>query len=975
MSASAPVKEGDVLAEKFRVDKVVGAGGMGVVVEATHLVLQQRVALKFLHEQATHLPEVVARFEREARAAASLRSPHAVRIMDVGMLADRQPYIVMELLDGQDLASVIRSGGQLSVETAVNYLRQACDAVGEAHKRGIVHRDLKPGNLFVTTDNRGEPLVKVLDFGISKVAGEDLALTETSQLLGSPLYMSPEQLRASRDVDARTDVWSLGVILYEMLAGRVPFTADSMMELLFKIVDSTPEPLSSLRDDIPPHVVHAVEGCLEKERDQRIASVDELMAMLEPDAPLRSSSPSHPSAPRSGAAAAPVRDARAVAATVRDGRTPNEASAGDPRSLELSASTNGGIARPAPPGSDPAGGLSEKDASPPSAKEDTTGASAPRPSTLARWRWHAAGVIAIAAVGGVFVQSRRTTAETPAAPQSSASTPASSAAPVSTNAEAARAFEDGAAALRACDWPRANTLFKRALAADRECTAAALHLLLMARYFPNEQDIERQRDVFRSVDARRSQLSRRDAMVLDALQPTIMREPPDAALTLERLVAASQAFPHDATIAHFAAAASEHDPAAVLSLTDRVLATDPGHLDAMQLRARALLVLGRIEEAKKQLETCVAGNPGAQCADDLVVLLMADGKCAAAEDAAKSFVRQTAGTDEAYELYAIALAGNGADPAAVAEAIHQSAAKRGPEIGALYEATTRIKLEVLRGRLTEAERRSVELMKLVDPRPDAAWHEQATFVRAELLRERGDRAGLASLANDFFARHGVWNRGASLDWATPVLLAGLEELDAMPHAEVVRRADTWLAESKAARTPRWVVAAIGARTARGATEAKAWLERGGPLHPVNHTRAAALGRGYYGRATLAAGDAAGASKILTDATRACTGLVDPFAVVRAQLALGQAREALSDTEGACAAYGDVLKRWGVETPLGTTAKAAKARHVALKCGESGAPSKVAPKVAPASTPKAAPDCNPPIYYDPVTGQKKVKPGC
>jgi eukaryotic-like serine/threonine-protein kinase len=977
MAVSAPVKVGDVLADKFRVDKIVGAGGMGVVVEATHLVLHQRVALKFLNEQATHVPGVVARFEREARAAASLRSAHAVRIMDVGVMEDAQPYIVMELLDGQDLASVIRGGERLGVETAISYLRQACDAVGEAHRGGIVHRDLKPGNLFVTTDTRGQPLVKVLDFGISKVAGEDLALTETSQLLGSPLYMSPEQLRASRDVDARADVWSLGVILYEMLAGKVPFTADSMMELLFKIVESTPEPLSSFRDDIPPYVIRAVEGCLIKEREQRIGSIDELLAMLEPDAPPRELPASAPaSAPRSGRTKEPELDARAVAATVHEGRTPSDGSASEPGALELSASTNGGVARPAPPGSDPAAGLSEKDASPPSGRADTTQSSAPPTSAFARWRWQVAGVIALATVGGALVTlQRRTTLEAPAGPLASASASASNAAPVSTSPEAAKAYEEGAAALRACDWPRANALFKRALAADRECTAAALHILLMARYLRKEQDSERHVEIYRALDARRSRLSARDVTVLEALQPSIMRESPDIALTRARLVDASQAFPGDATIAFFAAVASENDPAATLSLTDRVLAIDPGYLDAMQLRARALLLLGRTEEGRKQLETCVAANPAAQCTGDLMLLLMAEGKCAPAEAVGKSYVRRSAGTDEAYEYYALALAGNDADRATVAEAIHQSAAKGAPELAPLFEPLMLANLAVLRGELASAERQSLALMKLVDQRPDAVWHEQATFLRAELLRERGDGAELKALASDFFARRRVWNRSGSPDWATPALLAALDETDAMPHAEVVRLADAWLADSKGARAPRWVVAAFGSRTARGADEAKAWLERGGPIEPISPSRTAVSGRGYYGRATLVAGDAAGASKILTDASRTCSGLHDPFAVVRAQLALGQAREALSDTGGACAAYGDVLKRWGRETPLGTTAKAAKARHVALKCGEPGAPPKLAPKATPASIPRAAPDCNPPIYYDPVTGQKKVKPGC
>ena len=287
LRATPPVNEGDVLASKYRVERVLGQGGMGIVVAATHTTLHQRVALKFLLPAALSNPETIERFLREARAAVRLKSEHAAKVVDVGTLDSGLPYMVMEYLDGATLGQIVRQKGAIPTEEAVDYVLQACEAVAEAHAAGIVHRDLKPENLFLTKRVDGQPLVKVLDFGIAKTQtpGDGLALTRTSTVIGSPLYMPPEQLRAARNADTRSDIWALGAVLFELVTGRVPFQAESFSELCFKVAQDPAQPPSALRADVPPGLDAVVLRCLEKEPARRFQNVADLAASLEPLGP------------------------------------------------------------------------------------------------------------------------------------------------------------------------------------------------------------------------------------------------------------------------------------------------------------------------------------------------------------------------------------------------------------------------------------------------------------------------------------------------------------------------------------------------------------------------------------------------------------------------------------------------------------------------------------------------------------------
>jgi eukaryotic-like serine/threonine-protein kinase len=283
------LESGVVLAGKYRIERVLGQGGMGVVAAAHHIQLDQRIALKLMLPHAMSNPEAVARFVREARAAARISSEHVARVFDVGALPTGEPYIAMEYLEGSDIAQLLASRGHLPHTEAVEYLLQACEALAEAHASGIIHRDLKPGNLFLVARRDGQRLIKVLDFGISKMASgtQSAPMTQTSALMGSPLYMSPEQMGSSKAVDARSDIWALGVVLYEMLAGEPPFNGETLPQVCAMVITEPPPPLEQRAAGLPLALYEVVRRCLEKAPAARYQSVTELARALEPIATVR----------------------------------------------------------------------------------------------------------------------------------------------------------------------------------------------------------------------------------------------------------------------------------------------------------------------------------------------------------------------------------------------------------------------------------------------------------------------------------------------------------------------------------------------------------------------------------------------------------------------------------------------------------------------------------------------------------------
>jgi serine/threonine protein kinase len=410
-SAGTPViKIGDILAGKYRVERVLGQGGMGVVVAARHEQLGFPVALKFMLPVAVGDPALKERFLREARAAGSLRGEHVARVMDFGTLDDGSPYIVMEFLQGSDLGEMLERVGPLPPHEAALYVLQACKAMEEAHAQGIVHRDLKPQNLFLTRRPDGSPLVKVLDFGISKLVGNEpsLSVTSSSAMMGSPLYMAPEQVRSAKKVDARADIYSLGVILYQLVTGRVPFPAETLGELFEALFTRATPPPRGHRPEISPELDAVIMRCLAKTPEERFEGAAQLGAALQPLTDPRRSLTSMPAVE---AAPAPL-GTPVLPATPNANATPN---------------ATPGLAAPAATQASPGIGLGPTTTSGAVSEARPEIPGVPRRGARIVWLAGAFAVVAAGVVGVVVMRGRSPEAATSATSAPTGSAPASAA--------------------------------------------------------------------------------------------------------------------------------------------------------------------------------------------------------------------------------------------------------------------------------------------------------------------------------------------------------------------------------------------------------------------------------------------------------------------------------------------------------------------------------------------------------------------
>ncbi|MFT3764755.1 MAG: serine/threonine-protein kinase [Minicystis sp.] len=948
---------------RYAIEAVLGEGAMGRVYRALDTRLGRRVALKIiLVSPGADVEDRVARLEREGRAAAAFDHPGAVAVYDCGEI-DGVPFISMELVAGKPLRQLIGVAG-VDWPTRVRWLVDIAAALAAAHRSGIVHRDIKPDNVMITADGRG----KVLDFGIARrIAGveargpgADLAtLTQEGGVVGTPAYMSPEQIQA-RPLDGRSDQFSFGALAHELLAER-PLWPRDPMPAMFQIISAAAPSIRDARPDIPAALAAVVARTLAKDPGQRFASMDDVVAALEPFA-----APS----PRGLSAAPPARDGLDGAG----GPEPQHASRDDAAvstfdpnappvdalaATALLTAGAGGAAvaatvdlrteapAPAPATSAPALATSAPATSAPAPATATAGLASAQPAepTLlpssatvatgraARSRLRAvAPLLLLAACVVALLAYRRERAR----PVPVTDLPA----PRSSSPEAIASYRQGLAAHRRNEGAR--VAFARAVELDPTLAAAHLQLVMRAAGSSIDDTARRHFDAARQHQAA---LSPRDRAILDALEPLVHRQPSDWTEAARRMSAVLARFPHDAQGWYAQAiilASAEGLPAAVAAL-DHALAEDPEYASAIWLRGEQLSYLGRFAEAKASFAACNQLTPTAlDCSLGAAAILQQEGACDGMETVARQVIAaQVERRAPGYLTLARSLASQGKPAETVREAIRAG-------VSSLKDPADRRETEHLEltrwalwtGDFDAAERDARAYAELVEARRERAPHAQAALLLAEILEEtdRGAEAGRAALS--FLNRADAWEPDPRAEDfalaadATPRLLAVARRVGALGREDFSRRRAAWVAdwERRVARDVRsyiwlhgYAAVADTPEDARAAMEA---LPRFGAIPPFRPRTFVWMG---VGPAYLLTGRAAAAVPWLEGATRSCHALGFPVEHTHAHAWLGRAREAQGDTAGACAAYRVVLQRWGQARPRSVTLEFSRARLAALGC--------------------------------------------
>jgi serine/threonine-protein kinase len=856
---------GTIIAEKYVVEEVLGVGAMGFVVSATHKLIGQRVAIKFIKATYIDSEDALARFRREARALVAVQSENIVRVFDYGTLPDESPYLVMEYLTGRDLQEELRDRRTLPIEQTAEIVLQACEGLMAVHARGIVHRDIKPANLFLTRRTSGKLLVKIVDFGISKstrMTEEELSLTRGS--LGSPHYMSPEQLRNSRLVDARSDVWSLGVTLHRALTGGLPFAGENVATLFSSVLSSEPRRLRDENLALPAELEAIVSRCLAKNPDERYASVQDLADALAPFAMpsdrARLSSPD-----RFGASALPQ---------------------GDP----LHESTAQAHVTPA------AGEATEE-----------------------LWKPKAVLAAAIAIpLALVFLGLKLTpaTSKPPSDVLSSAATDpivvTDLPMPKTTSAEAAASYQAALQAVRDASIAQAGMEFRRAAAIDPTMAAAQLRSGLYADWPMSEET----RKSLRAAMSLRVSLSDRDRALLTAVEPLYLPPRPDLVEARRRLTALVAARPRDAELLLLSVFLFSQDLSRgeIESTADRLLSLDPKCAAAYWLKAAAALgwdadAVGRAVDRCLDIAPAAASclRVGARVKDD-------QGDCAGLEADAERMVAMEDESYRAHDLLSRALFAEGRSIEVVRESLARKWRATDERVRAATESFDEALLDAALGDFGGAVKNARTLEKLAEDSSNEHDRMRAATLLVALNTEMGDTVGAAQVADAYLRRTAHLPPLGSLDDdPRPFLYGAAARGGARPLAERDAARAEWVELwtrqlPEHARPLLWVEGfALPAATRDEAVSALTLLPAYSPMPTLlidGHSTLPAQAHVHF-----LAGHAREALPELRAVAGSCHMLADPLGFMRAREELGEALEATGDTSGACAVYAWVLDRW------------------------------------------------------------------
>lgn len=937
---------------RFRILSELGRGGMGIVYLAHDESLRRAVALKLLPPSLTRQDERYRRFLREARAAASVTHPNLATIYDVGEV-EGNVFIAMERVEGRTLRRAL-AAARPTIEHAVDIATQILAGLAKAHQAGIVHRDLKPDNIMVTD----EGVVKLLDFGLAKQHGkaeprasggseaaqgtgsdpsaasgsaptafeesavEDRALdtaprdTAADQLIGTPGYMSPEQVRGGA-IDPRSDIFSFGVIFYEMLAGRRPFVGQSPADLQSAILRDAPTPLQVLRGDVPEPLERLIERCLEKDPARRFASSGALsiaLAQLDLAAANRFTTPSsatHRPSPTRRSLSAPPDAASSTSSAAATSAFSQPVAA--LRRLSMKSS---GIAKVLAAAlitlfagyQFRSGGPASGDGEP--ARGEMRGevvGSADSPLSKAR-------------LGAA-------PAPAPSRPMSVTDLPP----PSSKSPEAIAAYAAAMQGIRDGNWGYVASHLERAVELDPGMAIAQLRLAIIE----HDNPLMRWRSYFARALAGRGSMSERDQLLLNAYEPLFSRDPPDYGEHVARLRAATERFPNDAELFGMLAWSAFREPEQMLAAATRAVELDPQYADGWQGVGASLARLGRTEEARRALDRCVALSPAtADCSAQRGFLHGSEGRCAEMDaDFRRAVAVSTSGVwqhGRAAALFAL-----GVPPEAIVEVFRNKWAQLPQDERSVLELLDRSNLDVAVGNFKDAERRTIAARQLVEAAPEAQTHAMLAGQLIEIYKETNRPRDAARVAGDYLTRKDVWIRSAESERQPMSMYWAMFRAKAMSRETFLSKRDAWLAHHRSEAAQQGVLSsyAAGVETADEAREA---LELLPPLtEPVlweKDVASAMLGKLY-----VLAGKPREAVPYLQKTVNSCYALLSPLVHTRATFHLGQALEASGDTAGACSAYASVLGRWGNARPLSVTANKARQRSRDLHCRTAAPP--------------------------------------